>query len=495
MRHKLILILSLALLSFDGKCEELTLKEAQYIAEQYYTALETVAKNPKTASSMESSVARLFGDSASFKYMRVPNDIASIFSDSPQKGNIDAQTYFTRLANIANSKDIRLQHKIKHCIYLEGPRLSKEDKAEYIEVVVKRGFTRYGAVLKEFTERMVLKIDTKEPFIRNPYGGVIDNSNGAIASAFSLYKQNEYDEAFRMFETALRIDPYSEVASMRLGIMASKGQGCKRYPKKVRDHMAVWYFMKTDKGHETLKYYYGIQRENLHGEYAPQAIMDDNVLRTVLSHFPALLSTAKATLQHQVFPLGHCDVRPFSHNRMLSIDKRTKQFIYITPQGNRLGYSIYQMAFPFDNSGRALVYDGSYWRFIDTIFTIGRIALSPSSQYIHTDHKIYNRMSGTLTEYPKETIICHVFEKPNSPVLTKIRKDNLYGISGTGGDPIYPCVAENLFVINWNQNEVTICVNYDEKKAKEIFSSENYLDQFDPEKWKDLGKILTLKIK
>ncbi len=256
MKSMFLFMLLLAPISLSA--EDLSLDGARRLAERYYAVLERAASQPKEARIVfDNELVSIFGTDFNGKSVEdqfwVANDADAVFGANGGKlSSISVQDYITKIRSYAKAGRIRLEHELLDCFYLKGPSLDKKEQAPYIEVLVRRTLYRDGIRMEEFVERMDIKVSTAFPFIGNKYGSMPESAEGAIATAYSLYRQKEYDEAFRMFQHALKMQPSNEDASYRLGVMCYQGKGCKQYPKRVRHLMAEFYWLKTEKGRKRL---------------------------------------------------------------------------------------------------------------------------------------------------------------------------------------------------------------------------------------------------
>lgn len=534
MKHRIFLVIALAALPLCAKGEKLTLDEARKMAEFYYSALDSITAKPDRATAIEMKIEEYFKRNTSFP---VPNDLHFVYGNGSigENTTIDARNYISYLQRIAEKGNILLKYKITHCDYLTGPELDKKADPMYVEVHIKRELFHNGQKLDDILDRMVIHRDNHTPIIRNRYGGMRADVKTLIATAYSLYQQKEYDEAFRMFQTALELNPKDEDVSYRMGVMASKEQGCKQYPKKIRKHLATYYFMKTLKGVNVLQQYYGIKLTFVQGKYG------EHYLAELAKEFDIVgsgglwalhdseMSSLLLSMSNNflVAPLGKLDYNPFIHNRMLAYDRKNRKFGHITTDGKVIGYAMtHDMALPFDSTGKALVLDVTYMEyttaerlvykikekgyyirnlyFVDTnhnrlseyYHPRKGVTFFSDGRFVAWNSMVYDRVSGKILDFG-DTIDC-IYQKPDAPTLIRTHSQKGYGLSKIDAAFFFAPGFKNLWVINWDSDKAYVAVNYDPTKAIKICEFKDsdgrynmeYLNQFDPDTWVDIGMVI-----
>lgn len=452
MKHRLLYFL--LLLPLHLHAADLTLDGARQLAERYYAVLERAASQPEEARVVfDRELVSIFGIDINGKSVEdqfwVANDADAVFGANGGKlSSISVEDYITKIRSYAKTRKVRLEHELLDCFYLKGPSLDKKEQAPYIEVLVRRTLYRDGIRMEEFIERMDIKVSTAFPFIGNKYGSMPESAEGAIATAYSLYGQEEYDEAFRMFQHALKMQPSNKDASYRLGVMCYQGKGCKQYPGKVRNRMAEFYWQKSEKGRT----------------------------RLILESYNRLMTNLIGSIYTGL------ETDPFPSNRMLVVnfkdDYGRVKCGYMNKKGKMVIAQTYPTAFPFFTNGTALVYsDRNEWLLIDTMGRIQSVfshvfaepkyfRVKTKELYGYIDRKTGNYLMPPL--YSSEVV--RVNKNLDTHAYRLVKKDGLWGIYDWEYGEVVACKYKNIEFTLQGKNYIYCIVNYNEEEFQQLLS-------------------------
>ena len=446
----------------------ISLDEARGVVDAYYSSLQMIISDPRGDGSINGqkmlylAVGKDNNGNAINGELAVPNDLEQLTNRSTN-GNTRLANYLGSLRDMASNDGFALQYQTRKCEYLRGPEMkSEESDPTFARVVVNKTITSTKFGKTAIDDTLYVDAHTKSiAIVTNKFGTTyrqdiarMDYANLKPYAA-RMYADKNYNEAFRAYERILQFNPVDEEASYSLGVMCYKGQGCTQYPKKVRDHMAEFYWQKSMKGLERLKETYN-RRNTMH-------------------------YTCYSNLESS----------PFNCNRMLVIkrdlSKDDFKFGYMSPNGDLVIGQEYSYGFPFFDNATAIVRtDKGQWMMIDTM---GRV-LDVYGDH-EFDHKgdatlfhlfvkdrdgkmiIFNRRTGEIeapSHYDHIMWIYFVNAVHGADKgLFVVSQAGRYGLVVPQYGEVIPCKYRNMKYIKWEESDyATLIVDCDEKALESL---------------------------
>lgn len=500
MKHRLLYFL--LLLPLHLHAEGLTLDEARRLAERYYAVLERAASQPKESRVVfDNELVSIFGTDFNGKSVEdqfwVANDADAVYGANGGKlSSISVQDYITKIRSYAKAGKIRLEHELLDCFYLErteGPIVQsmgevkstnwysqdKKGAGPYIEVLVRRTLYRDGSKVEEFVERMDIKVSTAFPFIRNKYGSMPKSAEGSIATAYSLYGQKEYDEAFRlikhahgidplnkdaiywissyvvcgllgqsdldeaykMVERTLELDPKNYQACFTLSWMTARDLSGSWYPRKVRKHLKEFHRLRVPTSGLSVS----ISGTHIKTKHNPWP--DRKYAEKVIE----MLEESAPDSYDRIFEC--CS--PFIHNRMPIINYRKGTVGFIDKKGQWVVKQEFIDAFPYFPDATTLVKTkNGTWIKIDTMGRTVEIYDEVKTKGGINDDILFKKNGKWgIMNHKGEVMLGNEYDTidvfprfGHEPLLYKIQADGKHGLWVDGKD-IIPCKSNNLKIM------------------------------------------------
>ncbi|MBR1766200.1 MAG: hypothetical protein IJ745_04055, partial [Bacteroidales bacterium] len=241
----------------------ISLKEAEAVARDYYGSIQLIISDPMGDGYIngKNGIYAAFGKDmnglAKDGEMNVPNDIGALLGKAYR--DTRAANYIADLSRAAFEYNISFRYNIRGCDYLYGAEMKKGDGIpQFARVIVEKQLQSPRLPSMQLNDTLFVNTETRGiSLVSNKYRTERASSASMsietmLTEAMSLYGEKRYEEAFSMFSKVLERQPYNETASYQLGVMCYKGQGCKQYPRKVRDYMAEFYWQKSNRGLQRL---------------------------------------------------------------------------------------------------------------------------------------------------------------------------------------------------------------------------------------------------
>jgi len=272
----------------------------------------------------------------------------------------------------------------------------------------------------------------------------------------------------------LERSPMNEAASYKLGVMSFKGEGCKQYPRKVRDYLVDFYWQKSDKGIE-------------------QLILNYNT--------PKVYNGALSGREFNPFPSG----------RLFAYNHKTKKVGYLSARGEMVIKQQYKYAYPFFENGTALVLsDKNDWFLIDTMGKVKDVYASCYTKDIHPlfgKHGKYlfvennngkkgliNRITGQWWLPCAYDVKQYVFFDGDLAYCI-VNKGEKSGVCAEGGKVILPFgTYKSIYVVCRTAEKVRILCDYDEKELKSLLEKYQKGSLIPYEDMDRIGTLFTINI-
>lgn len=461
----------------------MTLSEAKEIANIYYGSLQQMAKHPYGDIRIENE-RRLFGimgvdenGNTISGRGEVPYDLVGL--DGKQvEGNrpIQIRSYITKFVKIAEEKKMDFSYKVLSNDYQQGPEIKKTNEAPlFARVVVQKSIKSSSFPMTQINDTMLINTRNKAIWITNKYRKSSESNyknktiNELLAEAQNMYSNKRYNEAYRLYQKVLEKDPRHAEASYSLGVMSFKGEGCKQYPRKVRDYLAVFYWQKSEKGLDEL----GRLNNNL-----PERI----------TSFSGLESN------------------PFPSNRLLAYDRNKNRLGYISAQGKMAVEQQYKYAYPFFENGTALVKsEKDEWFLIDTTGKVKDVYLGhniPKSGQQLVVHKmgksgVVNRKTGEW-EVPFDYQITgwdwEIIGRGAGVLHYYVTKNGKRGLISSKNDMIVPAIYDNLRSVDYKEDKITLLCNYDMTAYNQLLKRYERADKIPVDELEEIGTIVKLNL-
>ncbi len=472
-----------------GACAQayLTLDEAKQIAETYYDAFRQMASNPigDEAVSAKLSVFPLigvdnFGRDLAHDF-RVPNDLGKIFGTS-LVNDCRIGNYIEDFRMLAEKNSFTFSYKLVSNEYLKGPQMKgSESFPDFVRVVVRKDFKLKGRQPLSFNDTLFLSTRLKSfSSVVNQYRrkGEEDEKYMTIeellAEAQNCYSNKRYDKAYELYLKVLERSPMNEVASYNLGVMSFKGEGCKKYPRKVRDYLVGFYWQKSEKGLEQLS----INLNELNVKMRPFSGRESN---------------------------------PFPSNRLFAYNYKTKKLGYISAQGKMVIKQQYQYGYPFFTNGTAIVRsDKNEWFLIDTMGKVKDVyafcytgdshpLFGMHGKYLFVENNngkkgLINRITGQWWLPCAYDVKQYVFFDGDLAYCI-VNKGEKSGVCAEGGKVILPFgTYKSIYVVCRTAEKVRILCDYDEKELKSLLEKYRKGSLIPYEDMDRIGTLFTINI-
>ena len=476
MKRTLLLLLSFVV-TWANAQSNLTLSEAKEIANTYYGSLQQMAKHPigEAAVQNETKLLDVLGSDIHGKSIsgvfRVPDDLAEM-SGKPHVDNSSVliTNYIGDFLRIAEDKKLDFSYKVLSSEYQRGPELKKgEVSPSFACVVVQKTMKSPSTTTVLVNDTMFINAESKSiAMIRNRYRKLSWSNMESMTieelliEAQNKYSNRRYDEAFRLYQKALEKDPRNAEASYSLGVMCFKGEGCKQYPRKVRDYLVDFYWQKSDKG-----------------------------ILELMRNYNTQMVVLKAYSGNEI--------DPFPSNRLLTHDYRNHKFGYISKQGKMVIKQQYKKGYPFFANGTAIVLsDKDEWFLIDTMGRVKDVylrvkALEGGKQLlVHKKEDksgVVNRKTGEW-EIPVDNRITGWLYVNGEPKCYWIFKDGKYGLISSSNTIIVPVKYNNIKVVEFDDIRKTLLCDYDESKYEQLQKQYEKGSEIPIIKRKEIGKVV-----
>ena len=484
MKRTLLFLLMLFAVTWANAQSNLTLSEAKEIANTYYGSLQQMAKHPigDVAAESEIRLLNVLGfdnhGRALFSELRVPDDLVDLSGKHPEDDNsIPVTTYIGAFLKIAGEKKIDFSYKVLSADYQPGrPEVYGEVPPLYARVMVQKTIKSPRSTTVLINDTMIIHAEKKYiTKIKNRYLKLsMSNIDGMsidelLFEAQSMYSNRRYDEAYKLYQKALEKDPKNAEASYSLGVMSFKGEGCKQYPRKVRDYLVVFYWQKSEKGIVQLE----INRNELNVRMRPFSGRESN---------------------------------PFPSNRLFAYNYKTEKLGYISAQGKMVIKQQYQYGYPFFTNGTAIVKsEKNEWFLIDTM---GRVKeffqdvreLRGSKQLLILRYNngkgvvgVINRNTG-VWDIPFFYWIASSYWIEDETKCFKVKKDEKYGVVSPKNDILVPLIYNNLNFVTHTMEGIIILCDYDESLYDQLLKKYENASKIPNDELKKIGTLLTINV-
>jgi len=483
---RLLVLFMLSIVTCTNAQSSLTLSEAKEIANIYYGSLQQMAKHPYGDIRIENE-RRLFGimgvdenGNTIAGRGEVPNDLVGLEGKQVEDNRpLQIRSYITRFLRIAEEKKMDFSYKVLSNDYQPGPEMPEIKKTDetplFARVVVQKTIKSSSFPMTQINDTMLINTRNRAIWITNKYRKSSESNyknktiNELLAEAQNMYSSKRYNEAYRLYQKVLEKDPRHAEASYSLGVMSFKGEGCKQYPRKVRDYLAVFYWQKSEKGLDEL----GRLNNNL-----PERI----------TSFSGLESN------------------PFPSNRLLAYDRNKNRLGYISAQGKMAVEQQYKYAYPFFENGTALVKsEKDEWFLIDTTGKVKDVYLGhniPKSGQQLVVHKmgksgVVNRKTGEW-EVPFDYQITgwdwEIIGRGAGVLHYYVTKNGKRGLISSKNDMIVPAIYDNLRSVDYKEDKITLLCNYDQSSYDQLLKRYEKDYKIPVDELKRIGTILKLDL-
>ncbi len=431
----------------------LTLSEAKEIANTYYGSFQQMAKHPVGEIQAQSGlrIMNVIGKDANGNSLandfRVPNDLVEVGGKHEDKRTMSLTNYIGVFLRIAEEKKLDFSYKVLSDEYQRGPEMSgSNDTPPFVRIVVQKTIKTPGSPTIVLNDTMFLHSRNKNVCsIKNQFSSSGLNYEDMtidqlLVEAQTLYSNKHYEEAYRLYQKVLKKDPKNEDASYSLGVMSFKGEGCKQYPRKVRDYLVDFYWQKSNKGIE-------------------QLILNYNTINVNYTGFSGWESD------------------PFPSNRLLAGNPKKKRIGFISKQGKMVIKQQYNSAFPFFNNGTAIVMsDKNEWFLIDTMGKVKDVYLRVKAVeggkqlLVHKEDKsgVINRKTGEW-DVPFINKITAYVEIGGDTKRYIVYKDGKYGIVSSENIAIVPIIFNSITsIIDFEEDKRTFLCDYDKSAFSQL---------------------------
>lgn len=452
---KKVILLILMSFATSAKAQSyLTLSQAKEIANTYYGSLQQMAKHPTgdIAFQNEERLLNVLGvdkNGKSIKWVfRVPNDLEA-FTGKHGEGNksVSITNYIGDFLRIAEEKKLDFSYNMLSNDYQYGPEIKKSNETPlYARVVVQKTMKSSRFPIAQVIDTMFINTQSRSislitnQFRRSGLRGASMTIDELLAEAQNMYSNKRYDEAYRLYQKVLEKNPKHEEASYNLGVMSFKGEGCKQYPRKVRDYLVDFYWQKSNKGIE-------------------QLILNYNTINVNYTGFSGWESD------------------PFPSNRLLAGNPKKKRIGFISKQGKMVIKQQYNSAFPFFNNGTAIVMsDKNEWFLIDTMGKVKDVYLRVKAVeggkqlLVHKEDKsgVINRKTGEW-DVPFINKITAYVEIGGDTKRYIVYKDGKYGIVSSENIAIVPIIFNSITsIIDFEEDKRTFLCDYDKSAFSQL---------------------------
>lgn len=476
---RLLVLFMLSIVTCANAQSSLTLSEAKEIANTFYGSLQQIAKHPYGDIRIANE-RRLFGvmgvdenGNTIAGRGEVPNDLVGLEGKQVEDNRpIQIRSYITRFLRIAEEKKMDFSYKVLSNDYQYGPEIKKTDETPlFARVVVQKTIKSSSFPMTQINDTMLINTRNRAIWITNKYrkssGSNYENKtiDELLAEAQSMYSNRRYDEAYWLYQKVLEKNPSHAEASYNLGVMSFKGEGCKKYPRKVRDYLAEFYWQKSGKGQTALVLNYNRQ----------------DVILTAYS--------------------GN-ENNPFTSNRLLAHNSSNHKCGYISKQGKMVIKQQYKYAYPFFTNGTAIVMsDKDEWFLIDTMGRVKDVYLRVKAVeggkqlLVQKEDKsgVINRKTGDW-DVPLINKITAYIDLRGETKRYIVYKSGKYGMITSKNDMIIPAIYDNLKSVDYEEDKITLLCNYDQSSYDQLLKRYEKDYKIPVDDLKRIGTILKLDV-
>lgn len=518
---KILMFTCLCGIGIFARAEQvITLTEAQGIVETFYGSLQKMSQVPKGEVAIQSeslllkSLGKDLHGNAIAQVFRVPNDVGHFSEFNTGDEPVSITNYIGYFLRVAENGGLKFSYKIISNEYQQPPEIDMKEKTPlFVRAIVQKEYRFTNRPSEQINDTMFINAETKSvSLLTNRYRKTRSwktlSAEELMALAQNFYSEKRYDEAYTAYQRALEKDHGHEKAAYGLGVMTYKAQGCKTYPRKVRDQLSVFYFMKSKKGRESLSKYYGIDIPVRKGTYDIYRIAWGKYGQSLVGS-GSMIPLFEEQYTEVLSPIGKCDYNPFPCNRLLIYDSKTEKFGYMNQKGDILIPAIYTNAYPFFIDGMTFVQKGKQWMLIDTtgktLSSIGSVTPMLGGKYlVYYDalgYHLADRTSDHVTHFYLASGI-RWFSHVDSPLIFGIKRDDTWGLFDASGKQLLPCQYKNIHVIKWEKDCIWVCVDYNEEQASKLKTiryddhsyNRNYNQVYNPETWKSIGNVMKVNL-
>ena len=485
---RLLVLFMLSIVTCANAQSSLTLSEAKEIANTFYGSLQQIAKHPYGDIRIANE-RRLFGvmgvdenGNTIAGRGEVPNDLVGLEGKQVEDNRpIQIRSYITRFLRIAEEKKMDFSYKVLSNDYQYGPEIKKTDETPlFVRVVVQKTIKSSSFPMTQINDTMLINTRNRAIWITNKYrkssGSNYENKtiDELLAEAQSMYSNRRYDEAYKLYQKALEKDPTNAEVSYSLGVMSFKGEGCKQYPRKVRDYLVDFYWQKSNKGVE-------------------QLILNYNTINVKYTGFSGWESD------------------PFPSNRLLAGNPKKKRIGFISKQGKMVIKQQYKYAYPFFTNGTAIVKsDKNEWFLIDTM---GKVKDVYAFCYMKDSHPLFGKHGKYLfveNNNGKKGLINRITGQWWLPCAYDVKqyvffdgdlaycivnKEEKSGVCAEGGKMILPFgTYRSIYVVCRTAEKVRILCDYDEKELMRLLEKYQKGSLIPYEDMDRIGTLFTINI-
>lgn len=487
---RLLVLFMLSIVTCANAQSSLTLSEAKEIANTFYGSLQQIAKHPYGDIRIANE-RRLFGvmgvDENGHTIAgrgEVPNDLVGLEGKQVEDNRpIQIRSYITRFLRIAEEKKMDFSYKVLSNDYQYGPEIKKTDETPlFARVVVQKTIKSSSFPMTQINDTMLINTRNRAIWITNKYrkssGSNYENKtiDELLAEAQSMYSNRRYDEAYKLYQKALEKDPTNAEVSYSLGVMSFKGEGCKQYPRKVRDYLAEFYWLKcvlyptniySAKGVDALTKYVG-------------SIFHYNYLDRCYSGY---------------------ETNPFPSNRMLACNVKNEKWGYISKQGKMDVEQQFRIAFPFFDNGTTVVNtEKDEWLLIDTMGKIKdsyeKVDDNKIQLLVHKDgiSGVINRKTGGW-DIPFANLITKPVWYNQKPICYVNSMNGKVGLVSTDNVQILPIMFNNIDLVGyWYNGTIWVLCDYDELALGQL-EKEFGFGKIPEEDLRKIGTLYKLQLK
>lgn len=480
---KILLIVLMSFATYAKSQTYLTLSQAKEIANTYYGSLQQMAKQPMgdAAFQNEERLLNVLGVDNNGKstkgVFRVPNDIEEFSEKQSGDNTVLITNYIGKFLKVAEETKMDFSYNVLSSDYQQGPEIKKSnDTPPYVRVVVQKTIKTPKASVAQIYDTMFINTSSKSiSLITNKYRksswlyGENMTIDELLVEAQNKYSNKRYNEAFKLYQKVLEKDPKHEEASYRLGVMCFKGEGCKQYPRKVRDYLVDFYWQKSNRGIEQL----------------------------VLNH-----NSASVVLK----PLSGWESNPFPSNRLFAFNFKSGKLGYISAQGKMVIKQQYQYGYPFFTNGTAIVKsDKNEWFLIDTMGKVKDVYLRVTDVeggkqlLVHKENKsgvksgVINRKTGEW-DVPFVNLITASIDLRGETKRYIVYQGGKYGMITSKNDMIVPAIYDNLTSVDYEEDKITLLCNYDQSLYGQLLKRYEKDYKIPVDDLKRIGTILKLDV-
>ncbi|MBQ6306046.1 MAG: WG repeat-containing protein [Bacteroidales bacterium] len=475
---KLAFIILLLFPTLAKTQSNLTLSEAKEIANTYYGSFQQMSKHPVGEIQAQSGlrIMNVIGKDVNGNSLandfRVPNDLVEVGGKHEDKRTMSLTNYIGVFLRIAEEKKLDFSYKVLSDEYQRGPEMSRgNDIPPFVRIVVQKTIKTPDSPTIVLNDTMFLHSRNKNVCsIKNQFSSSGLNyedmtTDQLLVEAQTMYSNKHYEEAYRLYQKVLKKDPKNEDASYSLGVMSFKGEGCKQYPRKVRDYLVDFYWQKSNKGIEQL----------------------------VLNH-----NRASVVLK----PLSGWESNPFPSNRLFAFNFKSGKLGYISAQGKMVIKQQYQYGYPFFTNGTAIVKsDKNEWFLIDTTGKVKDVYLRVTDVeggkqlLVHKEDKsgVINRKTGEW-DVPLINKITAYIDLRGETKRYIVNKGGKYGMITSNNDMILPSIYDNLRSVDYEVDKITLLCNYDQSSYDQLLKRYEKDYKIPVDELKRIGTILKLDL-